>query len=87
METLFDDFTVTGPGIPSNRLALSVGQNITLSWPSFLTNYVLQTTSNLSSTNAWNPVTNTPVSSNGQFTVTLDRSPGNHFYILAPKSP
>ena len=87
METLFDDFTVTGPGIPSNRLELSVGQKITLSWPGFLTNYVLQTTSDLSATGAWNTVTNTPLSTNGQLTVTLDPSSGNHFYILAPKSP
>ena len=87
METLFDDFTVTGPGIPSNTLELSVGQKITLSWPSFLTNYVLKATSDLSATGAWNTVTNTPVSTNGQLTVTLDPSPGNHFYILAPKSP
>ena len=87
METLFDDFTVTGPDIPSNRLELSVGQKITLSWPSFLTNYVLKATSDLSATGAWNTVTNTPVSISGQLTVTLDPSPGNHFYILAPKSP
>jgi hypothetical protein len=87
MQTLFDDFTVTGPGIPSNRLALSVGQKITLSWPSFLTNYVLKTTSDLSATSAWSTVTNTPVSLSGQLTVTSDSSPGNHFYVLAPKSP
>ncbi len=87
LETLFDDFTVTGPDIPSNRLELSVGQQITLSWPSFLTNYVLKTTCDLSATGAWNTVTNTPVSSNGQLTVTLDPFLGNHFYILAPKSP
>ena len=87
MQTLFDDFTVTGPDIPSNRLALSVGQKITLSWPGFLTNYVLTATSDLSATGAWNTVTNTPVNINGQFTVTLDPSAGNHFYILARKSP
>lgn len=87
METLFDDFTVTGPGIPSNRLELSVGQKITLSWPGFLTNYVLTVTSDLTATGAWNTVTNTPLNINGQLTVTLDPSSGNHFYILAPKSP
>jgi len=87
METLFDEFSVTGPDIPSNGLELSVGQKITLSWPSFLTNYVLKATSNLSATGAWNTVTNTPVSSSGQLKVTLDPSPGSHFYILVPKSP
>jgi hypothetical protein len=87
MQTLFDDFTVTGPGIPSNRLELSVGQNITLSWPSFLTNYVLKVTADLSAMGAWNTVTNSPLSTNGQLTVTLDPSSSNHFYILAAESP
>ena len=70
LETLFDDFTVMGPDIPSNRLDLRVGQKTTLSWPSFLTNYVLKTTSALSATSAWNTVTNIPVSVSGQLTVT-----------------
>jgi hypothetical protein len=87
METLFDDFTVTGPGIPGNTLELSVGRKITLSWPASLTNYVLQATADLSATGAWNTVTNTPDSTSGQLTVTLDPSAGNHFYLLAPKSP
>jgi hypothetical protein len=87
METLFDDFTVTGPGIPSNGLELSVGQKITLSWPDFLTNYVLKVTSDLSATGTWNMVTNAPVENNGQLSVILDPSPGCHFYSLAPKSP
>jgi hypothetical protein len=87
MQTLFDDFTVSGPTIPSNRLELRVGQKITLNWPGFLTNYVLKATSDLSATGAWSTVTNTPLSLSGQLTVTLDPAPGNHFYILAPKSP
>ena len=32
-------------------------------------------------------VTNTPLCISGQFTVTLDPSSGNHFYILASKCP
>ncbi|MCX6922080.1 MAG: hypothetical protein NT154_02500 [Verrucomicrobia bacterium] len=87
MLTLIDDFTVSGPDIPSNGLELGVGQQITLSWPSFLTNYVLKVTSELSPATAWNAVTNSPVCTNGQLTVTLDPSPGNHFYMLAPQSP
>jgi hypothetical protein len=87
MEAMFDGFTVTGPDIPNNRLELSVGQKITLSWPGFLTNYVLKTTSDLSATSAWDTVTNSPVSIGSQLAVTLDPSPGSHFYILAPKSP
>jgi hypothetical protein len=87
LETLFDDFTVTGPNIPNNGLALSVGPKITLNWPSFLTNYVLKAASDLSATGVWSTVTNTPVSSNGQFFVTLDPAAGNRFYLLAPKGP
>jgi NAD(P)H-hydrate repair Nnr-like enzyme with NAD(P)H-hydrate epimerase domain len=87
LETLFDDFTITGPDIPSNGLELSVGQKITLSWPSFLTNYVLKATSDLSATGAWNTVTNTPLNTNGQLTVTLDPAAGHRFYLLAPKGP
>ncbi len=87
MQTIFEDFTVTGPNIPGNGLGLIVGPKITLSWPSSLTNYVLQVTSNLSATGAWNPVTNSPTSSGDQLTVTLEPSPGSQFYRLAPKSP
>jgi hypothetical protein len=87
LRTLFDDFTVTGPGIPNNGLELSVGPKITLNWPSFLTNYVLKATSDLSATGAWYSVTNTPVSSNGQLSVTLDPSAVNRFYHLTPKGP
>jgi hypothetical protein len=80
MQTLFEDFSVTGPDIPSNRLELSIGQKITLSWPSSLTNYVLKTTSDLSATGAWNTVTNTPLSVSGQLMVTLDPSPGGRVF-------
>ena len=65
---------------------MSVGPKITLSWPSSLTNYVLKVASELSPNAAWNTVTNTPASIGGQVTITLDRSTGNRFYILAPKS-
>ncbi len=87
METRFDDFTATGPEIPSNGLELSVGAKITLSWPGFLTNFVLKATSDLSATSAWATVTNTPVNIGGYLTVTLDRSPGNQFYALVPAGP
>lgn len=87
LEALFDDFTVRGQSIPSNGLELSVGQKVTLSWWSSLTNSILKETSELSPTTAWSTVTNTPTSIGDQLTVTLDRSPGNHFYILVPKSP
>jgi hypothetical protein len=87
LQTMFEDFTVTGPNIPGNGLELSLGQKITLSWPSSLTNYVLQVISDLSATNGWNMVTNSPSSVGGQLTVALDPSSGSHFYRLVPKSP
>lgn len=87
METRFDDFTVTGPDIPSNGLELSVGAKVTLIWPGFLTNFVLKATSDLSGTSAWATVTNPPVNVGGYLTVTLDHSQGNQFYTLAPTGP
>ena len=87
MEARFDDFSVTGPNIPSNGLDLTVGHGITVSWPSALTNYVLKAASQLSSASAWDTVTNTPTTTSGQLSVTLDPSPGNHFYMLVPRGP
>ena len=87
MQTLFDDFTVTGPKIPSNGLEISVGSKVTLSWPSFLTSHVLKVTSDLSAPGSWETVPNTPVNVGGYFTVTLDRLPGNQFYTLVSTGP
>jgi hypothetical protein len=87
LEDLFDDFTVSGPNIPGNGLEWSLGEKLTLSWSSSLTNSILKETSELSPATVWNTVTNTPASIGDQLTVTLDRSPGNHFYILVPSSP
>ncbi len=87
LQTMFQDFSVTGPDIPGNGLELSVGQRITLSWPSSLTNVVLEATSELSPTGAWSTVTNNPTNVGGQFEVSLDPTPGSRFYRLAPKNP
>ncbi len=87
MQTLFDEFTVTGPGIPSNGLEVNVGAKVTLSWPSALTNHVLKVTSDLSEPTSWDMVTNTAVKVGEYFTVTLDRFPGNRFYTLVPTGP
>jgi hypothetical protein len=85
---LFDDFTVTGPNIPSNALELSVGQKITVSWPGALTNYVLKTTSQLSQeTASWATVTNTPSNTGDRLSVTLDPPAGNRFYMVVPGTP
>ncbi len=86
LDARFDDFAVTGPNIPGNGLALTVAQNITLTWPSALTNYVLKTKSELSPGAAWDTVTNSPSTNGGQLSITLPASPGSRFYILVPKS-
>ena len=87
METLFDDFTVTGPGIPGNGLEASrSGQTITLIWPDSLTNHVLKATDSLSSTANWTTVTNRPTTEGDHLSVTLGISVGNRFYFLEPQT-
>ncbi len=87
LDARFDDFSVTGPGIPSNGLEVSVGQKITITWPGTLSNYTLKTTSQLSATAAWQTVTNTPSATSGQFSVTLEPSSGIQFFMLFPQNP
>lgn len=87
MGVRFDDFTVSGPNIPSNGLELSVGQGITVSWPDSLTNFVLKTTSHLSASTLWDTVTNIPISTGGLLRITVPPSPGPRFYILVPNRP
>jgi hypothetical protein len=87
LDARFDDFSVTGPNVPGNGLELSVGEKITLTWPSALTNYVLKTSLQLSGAAPWVTVTNTPTTNGDQLSITLDPSQGSGFYILVPKSP
>jgi hypothetical protein len=84
METLFDNFTVTGSNIPSNGLAASrAGQQIILTWPNSLTNRVLKATDSLSATN-WTILTNQPVIEGDRVSVSLGISAGNRFFALFP---
>ncbi len=87
MQTLFDDFAVTGPNIPNNGLTLSIGKQLTLTWPASLTNYVLKATSQLSSTSDWEAVTNTPATVGDDLSVTLEPSAGNRFFTLQRNTP
>ncbi len=84
---LFDDFTVTGPGIPGNGLELSLGQKITITWPTSFTNYVLETTTQLFPGTTWDTITNAPSVAGGEVSVTLERSAGPSFYRLVQRSP
>jgi hypothetical protein len=67
------------PGRPSLMLAVSAG-SVTLNWPAWATNGALFSTTNLSTT--WLPVTNKPVPSGSNLTVTLPLTPAGGFYQL-----
>ena len=60
------------------------GSNLQLKWPAFSPGYVLETAPTLpASTNAWTAVTNqTPVLSNGWYTVTLPANAAAAFFRL-----
>jgi hypothetical protein len=58
-----------------------IGNQIQLSWPSSVTNYVLEGTTSLSSTN-WTTMTNLPVAADITQTVTKNLSNTNWFFRL-----
>ena len=68
---------------PSPTLGLQLfGTNLVISWPATLVNYGLETTTNLSLTNYWMPVTNLPVLVNSHKTITNVISYSSQFYRL-----
>jgi photosystem II stability/assembly factor-like uncharacterized protein len=70
-------------GTPSLVVALA-GSDIQLKWPAFAAGYVLETVSSLpAAPNAWTAVTNqTPVLTNGSYTVTLPANAAAAFFRL-----
>lgn len=67
-------------------LSIALASNqVVVTWPTAVTNCVLQSTTNLSP--AWNNVTNTPVVINGQYTVTNPISRTHQFYRLKTHMP
>jgi hypothetical protein len=58
------------------------GKNFILSWPASASGYVLETTTNLTATNSWTAVTNTPATVNQQSVVTNQISGAARFYRL-----
>jgi hypothetical protein len=58
------------------------GKNFILAWPTNAPGYVLQTTTNLTATNSWIAVTNTPATVNQQSVVTNQISGAARFYRL-----
>jgi hypothetical protein len=71
------------PFVPDLRVAVRpVGSSqFRLSWPTDATNYVLETTSTVPTTQ-WTLVTNAPGSAQGYFELTLDRAPAQRFFRL-----
>jgi hypothetical protein len=70
--------TIASPSLQA-RVA---GQNFILSWPISATGYALETTTNLTATNSWTTVTNTPALVNQQNVVTNQVSGAARFYRL-----
>jgi hypothetical protein len=67
--------------LPSLDIQLA-GNQVLLSWPSSVTNYVLESALDLAA-GAWRPVTNVPFAADAQQTVTVDISARSKFYRLA----
>ena len=71
---------------PNNPPALSVrafdNQSVRLVWPKTATNFMLEATEQLSSPSFWQPVTNPPVASGEEFSVTLAAAGIARFFRL-----
>jgi hypothetical protein len=84
-ETDFDNFSVTGPSVPSNGLdAVLTGDKITLVWPNSLTNYGIVASPQIAPVPDWRGVTNLPLNDGGYFRLSLELAPSNRFYRLDP---
>jgi titin len=68
--------------IPSLNLNLQPAGLVILSWTNSAVGFVLKTTSSLLPPVVWQTVTNTPVNTNGNFTVFLPPQVGNRFFSL-----
>jgi uncharacterized repeat protein (TIGR01451 family)/uncharacterized delta-60 repeat protein len=60
---------------------------LSINWGTNAPNYVIESTTNLSDTAVWLPVTNAPVLQNGQNKVIIDYSGGNRFFRLGIVRP
>jgi hypothetical protein len=82
-EVQFDDFSVTGPKVPANGLEMALStQDILVTWPSALTNYLLQTAPRLSPDLGWTTITNSKTTIGDKIGVSFPRPNGNVFYRL-----
>ena len=76
-------FRITLPASPPQVAITPAGANVILMWPTNVTGFTLQSTTNLLSAAAWSRVTPDPVIVNGQNTVTNPISGARQFYRLA----
>lgn len=78
-------FTLTWTVAGQEELpTLSLAPRLALAWAGSGTNYVAEAAPNLT-TGPWTPITNTPVSIDGQLTLLLAPEASKRFYRLVPK--
>jgi sortase (surface protein transpeptidase) len=66
---------------PPTLAIQQIGNQIQLTWPSSVTNYILESTTSLLPMN-WNAITNAPVAADILQTVNLNLSTTNRFFRL-----
>jgi len=69
------------PGTPGLTISGVYHGVILITWPAPSTGYVLQVNTDLTTTN-WLAVTNPPIVSNGEMTITVSPNVGNRYYRL-----
>ena len=81
LSVLFDDFSITGPGIPDNGFNISISQGkIILVWPNSMPSSSLQTTTSLTPPIQWTTLTNVPTVASNQNVLTLNPLPAGQFF-------
>jgi len=75
---------VTVAPVPALTISPSpANHQVSLAWTNTATGFVLKQTDSLSPPILWTTVTNVPVSTNGQFVVTVASTADNRFYLLS----
>jgi hypothetical protein len=69
--------------VPALKINSASAQQVSLSWTNTPGGFVLKQTDSLSPPIQWMSVTNTPVNSNGEFSITLPVEPANRFFLLS----
>ncbi|HEY3856595.1 MAG TPA: hypothetical protein VGO67_19595 [Verrucomicrobiae bacterium] len=75
-------FDPTGATPPTLSLLNENNGRFTATWPSFTTNYLLESTENLSATNSWQPVSGSLANVGGQTMINLSSTNAQQFYRL-----